>query len=448
MHPVDRRHIALGASAAGLGLMAAGILADTLYPGGVSGFGKSQVMSMVIGSFAVAWASYGRQDPCLDWGRRIAAGLWLLMGLLGPFIYPGQWPLFLSVCFAMLSALVILGDPLLGFVRGFLATRLAAVNKPGAQARSNWPVPANWMLILSAGLLSGLLCLTRLLLNGGGSGDFHWALSTAAYLTVGRDPYDFVPSPLMVPYPLPVAIFGFPLIWLPGAVAASLFFGLSSALLAFGILRSHSPRRLLLFLGFPFFAAAGWAQWSPLITASWFFPIIAPLLVLVKPQTALPVALNRLTRRGLLLATAVLALSLVIYPQWPWRWLRMIGDYERILPVAMLPLGPVLLLAALFPQDARARLLLLMSLLPLRANYDLVPLFLIPATASQMVALVVFSWLTPLDLVLTGGLDWQQRLNQHHLYALCILFWSNRAIVRASWGRMRAITADVRSEVL
>ena len=123
-------------------------------------------------------------------------------------------------------------------------------------------------------------------------GDFSWALSTAAALLEGRDPYAFVPDALNVPYPLPVALFGLPLVWLPWPFAASLFIGGSSALLAWGILRSKEPWRIWVFASFPFFTALYFRQWSPLIMASWFLPALAPLLVLIKPQIALPVALE------------------------------------------------------------------------------------------------------------------------------------------------------------
>jgi hypothetical protein len=129
----------------------------------------------------------------------------------------------------------------------------------------------------------------------------------------GQDPYAFTPSALKIPYPLPVALFGLPFVMLPmlpPKLAAALFFSLTTTLLAYGILRRGETWRLLVFLTFPFLQALMFAQWSPLIMATWFFPILAPLLVLIKPHIALPVALNRLTRRGILLATIVAVASL------------------------------------------------------------------------------------------------------------------------------------------
>jgi hypothetical protein len=292
-------------------------------------------------------------------------------------------------------------------------------------------------IALAIGLLAGLLRLGYAV-KVHALGDFHWALDTAASLLSGQDPYDFVPSALVIPYPLPVALFGLPLLVMPSILAPVVFIGLSSALLAYGILRTDSAWRLLVFLTPAFFGAARWAQWSPLIAASWFIPILAPLLVLVKPQTALPVALNRLTWRGVFLAFVVLVVSLVVYPQWPMRWSRMLADYERIIPVSKLPFGPLLLLSALFPRDPRARLLLFMSLLPMRSVYDLVPLYIVPVTGIQMVVLVALTWLSPVGHIgRWAGYDWTQLVNSYHFYALCILLYSNRETILSSWLRIR-----------
>jgi hypothetical protein len=211
-----------------------------------------------------------------------------------------------------------------------------------------------------------------------GPGDFNWALDTATALMQGQDPYAFEPSSLKVPYPLLVALFGAPFVALPKPLAAAIFFGASSGLLAYGILRSGEPWRLAVLASFPYIYALLFAQWSPLIAASWFFPVLAPLLVLVKPNIALPVALNRLTWRGVAFAGGVLLVSLLIYPSWPWRWLEMTGEYAQIIPLLTLPFGPALALALVRWRDERARLLAAMSALPFRGVYDLVALWLIP----------------------------------------------------------------------
>lgn len=236
----------------------------------------------------------------------------------------------------------------------------------------------------------------RLYFFPGAAGDYSWALFMAEDLLAGQDPYDFVPSAVLVPYPLPVVIFGFPLLWMPYKFAAATFFGLSSGFLAYGILRSDRPWRLLTFLSLPYVYALLFVQWSPLIMATWFFPILAPTLALVKPQTALPVALNKLTRNGIILAGAILILSLIIYPTWPFRWYAMTRDFEYVIPVFALPLGPLLLLAALFWRRPEARLLFISAFLPFRGAYDLLPLWLVPQTWPQMAFLTGIPWIAAL----------------------------------------------------
>ncbi|WP_288087298.1 hypothetical protein [Roseiflexus sp.] len=152
------------------------------------------------------------------------------------------------------------------------------------------------LLAIMIGSAAAVLCyrFRTLPMYYPGPGDFNWALDTATALLQGRDPYDFEASSLKVPYPLPVALFGLPFVALPKPLAAALFFGGSSGLLAYGILRANEPWRLSIFASFPYIYALMFAQWSPLIAAAWFFPALAPLLALVKPNIALPVALNRL----------------------------------------------------------------------------------------------------------------------------------------------------------
>ncbi|MGB9633488.1 MAG: hypothetical protein ACPL8I_09175 [Chloroflexaceae bacterium] len=284
--------------------------------------------------------------------------------------------------------------------------------------------PTAWHISLGLalvwGLLAGGLCLLMRQNVYPGPGDFNWALDTARALLAGRDPYAFEPSPLLVPYPLPVALFGLPVSGMPDPLAAALFFGISSALLAYGIARSGEPWRLLIFVTPVYFYALMFAQWSPLIVASWFFPVLAPLLTLIKPQVALPIALNRLTRPGLLLAGVVLGVSLLVYPTWPWRWLAMTGDYRRLIPILTLPSGWVLLAALLYWRDERAHLLLGMAVLPFRASYDLLALWLVPRTPWQMWMLAGLSWL-PL-FISDQAFDVQPEWSVPLLFVPCLLF--------------------------
>ncbi len=57
-------------------------------------------------------------------------------------------------------------------------------------------------------------------------------------------------------------------------------------------------------------------QWSPIIAASAFFPLLLPV-TMAKPQVGLPVFLTRLSRRGVVACAVVGIVSLAVMPKWP-----------------------------------------------------------------------------------------------------------------------------------
>lgn len=226
-------------------------------------------------------------------------------------------------------------------------------------------------------------------------GDFYWALYTAQELLEGRDPYNLVSDALgyVIPYPIPVAFIGFPVLWMDWPIASTLFIIVSTSLLAFVATQDGKWWRLLLFASLPMYVSAMYAQWSALIMCAWFIPLLAPSLVLIKPHIALPLAIQRLTWKGILLAVIVGLASLLIYPLWPLRFLSKIGNFQQIIALFTLPFGPLLLLSVLKWRNERARLLLMLSILPFRSIYDLCALLFIPQTARQMIYLTLFSWI-------------------------------------------------------
>ncbi len=294
------------------------------------------------------------------------------------------------------------------------------------------------------GILAGFFCYQARQIVFPGPGDFNWALDTARSLLQGDDPYAFEPSELRIPYPLPVALFGLPLLWAPEPLAAAIFFGCSATLLAWCCLRSCEPWRLLVFLAWPFWYALIFAQWSPLIMASWFIPVLGPVLLLVKPQTALPVVLPRLRSwKQLIPALAVFAVSLLMYPAWPVRWLAMLGDYKNFVPALAWPWGPVVLVLTLvvlvFRCDQHAVLLLGIICLPLRGAYDLCPLWLTVRGPQTGLLLTALSWLPILmpavgnALGVGGAASWVVPLLL--LPTVLVMLWSNirRYMVRRRW---------------
>lgn len=190
-------------------------------------------------------------------------------------------------------------------------------------------------------------------------------------------------------YPLTGAVFAMPFLPLRVEWAAALFYGISSGLLSFGVTR-EGWTRLLVFLAFPFWAGMLAVQWSTLITAAAFFPLLLPV-TMAKPQVGLPVALTHMSKRGALACVALLALTVIVMPRWPFLWLRQWGNYEHFIPLVIVP-GPLLLLALFRYKDKDAWLLVLAAIMPQRWFFDAFTLWLIPKTRRELIFAGGVSW--------------------------------------------------------
>ncbi|MFZ0760837.1 MAG: hypothetical protein WAM69_12890 [Candidatus Sulfotelmatobacter sp.] len=235
------------------------------------------------------------------------------------------------------------------------------------------------------GLASGMFCWFLLKHLHQNAGDFHWALHLAQRLIARQNPYD---TPLEQ-YPLPAAFVALPFLRIPPEIAAGLFYGISSALLAFGLTR-EGYGRLRVFLAYPYWAGVITAQWSAIVAASAFFPLLLPV-TMMKPQVGLPVLLTRLSRRGLLACIFVAGLSLIVLPRWPLLWLGQTRYYEHFIPLLVFP-GPLLLLALLRYRDRDAWLLLLAAVMPQRWFFDSFTLWLIPKSRRELLFPAFLSW--------------------------------------------------------
>lgn len=242
------------------------------------------------------------------------------------------------------------------------------------------------------GIISSVLCWLLLSRFSVQARDFDWPLRAARDLLAGRDPYNYAFHEYAIPYPLPAALVALPFAWLPNQVAGALFIGLSSALLAFGLTK-HGYARLLIFLAYPYWDALIFVQWSPLIMAAAFFPLLLPV-ALAKPQIALPIALTHLSRRGFWACVVVGIASLLVLPDWPLRWLGQINSYQSFVPLLVLP-GPLLLLALLRRRDKDAQMLMLAAVMPQRWLYDSFILWLIPKSPREILITAGISWVAP-----------------------------------------------------
>jgi hypothetical protein len=244
-----------------------------------------------------------------------------------------------------------------------------------------------WRIAISAviGIASGAFCWFLMKHFHQGAADFGWAIHLAQRLLARQNPYD-TPGEQ---YPLIAGLFALPLVRMPAEIAAAIFWGLSSALLAFGLTR-HGYVRLLIFLAYPYWAGILAVQWSPIIAASAFFPLLLPV-TMAKPQIGLPVFLTRLSRTGVLACLTVTVISLVVMPNWPHLWLRQTGYYQHFIPLLILP-GPLMVLALSRYRDRDAIFLFLSSLMPQRWFFDSFILWLIPRSRREILWTAFFSW--------------------------------------------------------
>jgi len=232
---------------------------------------------------------------------------------------------------------------------------------------------------------SGGFCWFLLARLNQDAADFRWAIHAAQQTIARQNPYD---TPLEQ-YPLTAAVFAAPFVKLPPSMAAGIFFGISSGLLAFGLTKD-GYQRLFVFLAYPYWAAVLTAQWSPLIAASAFFWWLLPA-TMAKPQIGLPVFLTYVGKRGILACLFVALLTLLWMPQWPLLWIKQMGYYEHFVPMLVAP-GFLLPLALLRWRERDARLLALTALVPQRWFFDAFVLWLIPKTRREILFTVLFSW--------------------------------------------------------
>lgn len=244
-----------------------------------------------------------------------------------------------------------------------------------------------WRITISIllGVATGAFCFFLVRTLHQGAGDFSWAIHLAQRFLARQNPYDTPDEQ----YPFTAALVALPFVRLRPEIAAAVFYGLSSSLLAFGLTR-HGYHRLLVFLAYPYWIGLLTVQWCTVITASAFFPLLMPV-AMAKPQVGLPVFLTRFNRRSFWACVVIGLLSLILFPRWPQLWLGQTGYYQHFFAILVLP-GPLVLLALLRYRDRDAWLLFLTSLMPQRWFFDAFVLWLIPKSRREILVTVVFSW--------------------------------------------------------
>lgn len=251
----------------------------------------------------------------------------------------------------------------------------------------------HYALALLAGCVAAVICWLAYRLPPPSTSDFEPVWIGARALFSGLDPYAVVPTagtryPLY--YPIPALLVGLPFGALPFEAARALWAGVSTAVFVLAALR-YRRGLLTALLSANLLNAVVQGQWSPLLTAAAVLPAISWVWA-AKPSIGAALFVAYPGRRALIGCLVVVAISLAIFPTWPWRWLEALRETNHVAPI-MRPGGIVLLLALIRWREAEGRLLAALACVPQTIGlYETLPLFLIPRTRWQGYALAALSY--------------------------------------------------------
>ena len=207
-------------------------------------------------------------------------------------------------------------------------------------------------------------------------------LGARAWLA-GHDPYATVTvglSHIPVMYPFPAMLLFVPILDVSAPYIDVLWTTLGAGFLAWALTSERLlPPSLAMFIATPFIMAIQTSQWTPQLTAAALLPW-GGWLFACKPTTALWLFAYRPTWRHVLTASAAVAISLALWPTWPFAWRTVFGRVTVVAPLTI-PGGALMLLALLRWRRPEARLLATMVAVPHSPIiYEALPLFLVPAT--------------------------------------------------------------------
>jgi len=267
-------------------------------------------------------------------------------------------------------------------------------------------VPTRHRVVLAAlcGMLAALVTIQKNIREPTHR-DFEQVWFAARAVLSGVYPYSQIgpglpfewPFPLV--YPLPAAVVAIPFAPFPAQTATVLFSGIVGVAFAWALMEyGYGP--LFGFFSMPVRAAFETVQWSPILAAS---TVVTPLAVLLvaKPTVGGAMFLARPSRWAFIGAILFGGTAFLIHPGWVPDWLGAIARYNAILaptvpyraPITFLG-GPLALLCLLRWRRPEARLVAALSCVPQTlVLYEAVPLFLVPRTFWQSVALVTLSYI-------------------------------------------------------
>lgn len=252
------------------------------------------------------------------------------------------------------------------------------------------------LLSIAVGVITAWFAL-RLSVRPNVHTDFEILWTATRHWTDGRDPYAMHPGtslwrfedPLF--YPLPALMLLWPIHWLSRGLATAVFVAIPAALLAWRL--SQGALWPLLALASPSFVmAVVLGQWTPWLVLAMLWPALG-FFFASKPTLGVACFAYRPTAHAFVGGTAIMLVSLALWPAWPSLWLRNLSAViEHPSPIAA-PFGVLLCLAALRWRCREARLLLAMACVPqLLLFADQLPLMLVARSAREAALLTIGGW--------------------------------------------------------
>lgn len=249
-------------------------------------------------------------------------------------------------------------------------------------------------------LITGVFAAARVLHEPHWPTDFDQLWHAAHALRDGKNPYSVVGPgrefgwgwPLY--FPLPAVMLSLPFTLLPIVSARIAFSAVAAGLLGWALgsrIRTHWP----LLLSASFIISASRNQWAPLLLAATFAPALG-FFAMAKPNLGLA-CLAAQNRRGLILVTAgclvMVVVSFLVRPDWFASWSDVVRTSEqKRAAMTVLPVGPLLGLAALRWKRPESRVFLALVLTPLTGSlYDLLLLFYVARDLRESLIIAVLT---------------------------------------------------------
>jgi hypothetical protein len=267
---------------------------------------------------------------------------------------------------------------------------------PAERDRHNFPgVRARLAVAVGIGLILFAICVPpageRTVLYGN---DFLQLWRGArSWIIDDRSPYEVQAAVGRVAlyYPAPALVAVLPAAWLPFWAARAMLAALTGGLLAYALTaRAWWP--LYLLASGSFFEALAVAQISPLLLLGVLIPPLGVLYV-IKPSIGLMLWSFRPTLVALVGGLAVVLITVIVYPAWPWEWLAAIHGAMLLRAPVTQPFGWLLLLALFRWRRPDARLLAAMACVPHTISlHEAFPLGLALRSRHQMLVFACGTW--------------------------------------------------------